>query len=160
IAGFVVALRKGSFPWRRALRWALVLAIVPIGAAVFGWETSLFEYGTSDAWRTFLVGQFTSIARNIGLQIGLIFLAVAALDAAYPAALGRRRRAGRARFGRAALAGALAVVSLLVIREGVMELLASRFPGAATVRGFSVPQSVAISLPALLAVGQMVVRAI
>jgi membrane protease YdiL (CAAX protease family) len=160
IAGFVVALRRGHFPWRRGLRWTLALAIVPVALTFAGWEANLFDYNTSVSWQTFLAGQFTSAARNIGMQLGLIFLAVVAIDAAYPGALELRRRAGRARFGRAALVAALATLALVVIREGVLQMIATRFPGAAIVHGLSVPSSIALPMPALLAVGQAITRTI
>ena len=160
IAGFVIALRKNRFPWRRALRWTLALAIVPIATTFANWESTLFDYSTSVGWQTFIVGQITSAGLRIGFQLGLIFLAVAGIDAAYPGALDRPRRAGGARFGRAALAGALAVIALLVIREGVLHRIAARFPAAAIEHGLGVPQNLALSLPGLLTAGDMIVRTI
>jgi hypothetical protein len=160
IAGFVVALRKGHFPWRRALRWTLVLAIVPIASTFAGWEMNLFDYNTSIGWQTFIAGQLTSTALRVGLQLGLIFLALAAIDAAYPGALEWRSRAGRARFGRAALAGALATIALLVIREGVLQMLANRLPGAAVLHGLALPRSTVLPMPGPLAVGQAIIHTI
>ena len=160
IGGFVVALRKEAFAWRRALRWTLALAIVPIVATAARWEGSLFEYNTSVGWQTFLAGQFTSAARNIGLQLGVLFLAIAGLEAAYPGAFELRHRTGRARFGRAAVVGALATLALLVIREGVLEMIAIRFPSAAAVHALNVPPSLALPLPALLAAGETLIRTI
>jgi len=158
IAGFVVALRGGHFAWRRALRWTLVLSIVPIASTAAGWELSLFDYNTSVGWQTFIAGQWTSTARNIGLQLGVIFLAIAGIEAAYPGALELRRRAARARFGRAALIGALGTIALLVIREGVLNLIAARFPNAAAAHSINVSSSVAQPLPALLTIGQTIVH--
>jgi membrane protease YdiL (CAAX protease family) len=160
IAGFVVALRRGHFPWRRALRWTLALAIVPIASTFAHWQLSLFEYNTSVGWQTFMAGQFTAAARNIGLQLGIIFLAVAGIEAMFPGALDLRRRAGRARFGRAAAVAALATLALLVIREGVLHLIVTRFSGAAVVRALSVSPDVALPLPGLLAVGDAIIRTI
>ncbi|MEK6375519.1 MAG: type II CAAX endopeptidase family protein [Acidobacteriota bacterium] len=160
IAGFVVALRAGHFPWRRALRWTLVLAIIPIASTAAGWEMSLFDYNTSVGWQTFIAGQWTSAARNVGLQLGVIFLAIAGIEAAYPGAFELRRRAARARFGRAALIGALATIALLILREGALNLIAVRFPTAAAVHGLNVPSSVAQPLPALLAIGETIIRVI
>jgi membrane protease YdiL (CAAX protease family) len=158
IAGFVVALRRGQFPWRRALRWTLALAIIPIAITLANWESTLFEYNTSVSWQTFIAGQLTSLALRVGLQLGFIFLAVAAIDAAYPGALELRRRAGRARFGRVALVGALATLAMLVIREGVLSLLAARFPAAAILHALDAPPAVAVPLPGVLAVAQTLLR--
>jgi len=160
IAGFVVALRRGHFPWRRALRWTLALAIVPIASMAAGWEASLFAYNTSVGWQTFIAGQWTAAARNAGLQLGVVFLAIAGIEAAYPGAFGLRRRAARARFGRAALLGALATIALLIVREGLLNMIVARFPNAAAVHGLNVPSSVALPLPALLAVGEAIIRTI
>jgi membrane protease YdiL (CAAX protease family) len=160
IAGFVLALRGGHFAWRRALRWTLALAIVPIASTAAGWEMSLFDYNTSVGWQTFVAGQWTSAARNVGLQLGVIFLAIAGIEAAYPGAFELRRRAARARFGRAALVGALATVALLAVRDGLLNLVTARFPNAAAVNPLGVPSSVAQPLPALLAIGQTIVHVI
>jgi membrane protease YdiL (CAAX protease family) len=160
IAGFVVALRKGHFPWRRALRWTLALAVIPILSTLVGWEAGLFDYNTSVAWQTFMIGQVTAAVRNVGLQLGIIFLAVAGIEAAYPGALELRRRAGRARFGRAALVGAVATLAMLVIREALLHLFANAHPGAAVLHALSVPASVAQPFPALLDIGGALLRTI
>jgi len=158
VAGFVMALRRGQFPWKRALRWTLALAIVPIASAAASWESTLFDYNTSVGWQTFIIGQITGLARNVGLQLGLILLAVAGLESAYPGALELRRRAGRARFGRAALIGALATLALLIVREGVLSTLNVRFPNAAIVHGLYVPPSLGEPLPGVIAVAETLVR--
>src|SRR5262249_20433257 len=124
------------------------------------WELSLFEYNTSVGWQTFMAGQLTAAARNVGLQLGIIFLALAGIEAAYPGALDLGRRAARARFGRAAAVAALATLALLVIRDGAMNSLALRVPGAAASHALNVPQSVGLPLPALVALGETAIRTI
>jgi membrane protease YdiL (CAAX protease family) len=160
IAGFVIALRKGHFPWRRALRWTLVLAIVPIGAAFATWETSLFGYNTSVGWQTFITGQITSAALRLGLALGVIFLSIVAIDSAYPEAFELWRRRARARFGRAALLGALGTIALLALHDEVFRWLAVHFPTASNEHGLSVPASVGLPLPALLSCGWTLVGTI
>jgi membrane protease YdiL (CAAX protease family) len=156
VAGFVMALRLGNFPWKRALRWTFALAIIPIAAAAAAWESTLFTYNTTDAWETFIAGQLTSVALKLGLVLGGIFLAVAGIEAAYPGALELRRREGRARFGRAALVGALAAVALVVVRDGVMAAIAARFPNAAAIHGLYVPPRLGQPVPGLLEIGDAI----
>ena len=160
IAGFVVALRAGHFPWRRALRWTLVLAVVPIAATAAGWELSLFVYNTSVGWQTFIAGQWTAVVRNVGLLLGIIFLAITGIEVACPSAFELRRRAGRARFGRAALVGALATIALIAIHQRAFNLIAVRFPNAVALPSLNVPANVAQPLPALLAIGEAVIQVI
>ncbi|HKS21725.1 MAG TPA: CPBP family intramembrane glutamic endopeptidase, partial [Thermoanaerobaculia bacterium] len=74
IAGFVIAARRGHFPWRRALRWTLVLAIIPIATAVARWPLSLFEYQTTQQWQTFITANLVQTIFGAGLRLGVIFL--------------------------------------------------------------------------------------
>ena len=160
VAGFVTSLRTHHFPWKRALVGTGLLAIVPIAAALSRWESDQFTYSTSIGWNTFLTGHATNLVRNAGLQLGLIFLAIAAIDIAYPQAFSLLRRSVRARLGRHAAAATLAIIAMAAIRRVVLEWIALRFPGAAAARGFDVSDAVAIPFPALLAVGEALVRAI
>src|SRR6185295_314190 len=57
VAGFVIALRRQRFPWQRALRWTLALAIIPLFYETARWETTLFSYNTSITWQTFISNQ-------------------------------------------------------------------------------------------------------
>ena len=62
VAGFVIATAPARFPWRRALRWTLALAIIPHRrSARQRWELTLFEYNTSITWQTFITGQIIGI---------------------------------------------------------------------------------------------------
>jgi hypothetical protein len=160
IAGFVVALRKGHFPWRRAARWTLALAIVPLGAALATRETLLFNYTTTESWQTFITGQITGVALRLGLALGVIFLSVVAIDTVYPEAFELWRRRARGRFGRAALLGALATIALVALHDEVFRWLTVHFPAASGVGALSVPASVAIPLPALVSIGWAVVGTI
>ena len=73
------------------------------------------------------------------MHLGVIFLAVGGLDAAYPEAFELRRRDARARLGRSALLGALATIALIALHEQLFRWLAVRFPDAATAHGLSAP---------------------
>ncbi|MDP9360467.1 MAG: CPBP family intramembrane metalloprotease [Acidobacteriota bacterium] len=70
VAGFVIALRRQRFPWQRALRWTLALAIIPLISVAARWESTLFQYNTSIRWETFIGGQainaFATSACNSG----------------------------------------------------------------------------------------------
>ena len=41
IAGFVMALRRGTFAWRRALRWTAALAVIPMAGVLLHWKLGL-----------------------------------------------------------------------------------------------------------------------
>ena len=159
IAGFVVAARGNGFRWRRAARWTAALAIVPIAGQVLRWPLNLFQYDTSMQWTTFQTGQVINAVRNAGLQIGLLFLALVAIDILVPQAFDLVSR-GRAYVGRAALVAALTAVALTVIRRFSLQYIASAFPSTTRVAGLDVPDILAIPIPALLIVGQAAVRAI
>lgn len=115
ISGLVIATRTGGLPWRRALRWTLMLAVIPVARFAAEAESLLFSYSTSVAWETFLVSLVTAFVRDVGLQLGLMFLALAGLEAALPHALGAGTRAGRALFGRSAVVAVLTAIAILVI---------------------------------------------
>jgi hypothetical protein len=159
VAGFVVAARK-HFPWRRPARLTAMLAIVPIISAIFRWKTSLFGYDTSVGWDTFVNGLVITTVTVTGVQIGLLFLAFAAIEAAYPQAIDWFRHEGRARFGRSALIAAITATGLLAIRKILLQLLAQAFPSLGSIDGIDIPLAVNMTLPVVVDVGQAVVRAI
>ena len=160
IAGFVIAARRGHFPWRRALRWTLVLAVIPIANAVVHWPLSLFEYQTSEAWQTFISMNLVRTIFGVGLRLGILFLAIAGLDIAYPHALELRTRAARARVGRAALAAALTALAIMAIARVLAALIEQQFPSTMSVDALHVPESVALPLPSLWAIGNGLLTAI
>jgi membrane protease YdiL (CAAX protease family) len=159
IGGFVMAARKNGFRWRRALRWTAALAIVPIAIQLLRWPLHLFQYDTSMQWNTFITGEAITMARNAGLQIGLLFLALVAVDALYPHAFDLVTRA-RSAVGRPALLAALTAIAIVVIRRLVLQLLVNAFPAAASGSGFDVPDLVVISAPAFVVIGSAILRAI
>jgi membrane protease YdiL (CAAX protease family) len=160
IAGFVMAARRGNFPWRRALRWTLVLAIIPIANAIVHWPLSLFDYQTSEQWQTFITGNVVRTIFLTGLKLGGIFLAIAGIDAAYPHALELRRRAARARVGRTALVAALTALAVMAAFRAAAAMIELRFPGTISIDALHVPQSVALPLPSLWAIGNAVILAL
>ena len=155
VAGFVMAARK-HFPWRRPARLAAMLAIIPIVMTIVRFQSSLFLYDTSISWETFVNQQVISAIVVAGFQIGILFLALSGIDAARPQALDWLRREGRARFGRAALVGALIAIGAVAIARAVLQWVMQLFPSIAPAGGVSIPQSVNAPLPALLAIGQAV----
>lgn len=159
IAGLVVATRAHGLPWKRPLRWTLILAIVPIFSFIARLPAMLFGYNTSVAWDTFRVGLATSFVRDTGLQLGLIFLALAGLEAAVPYAMRVPTREGRARFGRGAAIAALMALSIAVTIGVAMRFIAHAIPSAASVL-LSVSDDVITPLPALVDGGQALVMAV
>ena len=159
IAGFVVAVRRNGFRWARPLRWTATLAIVPIAGQFLRWPLKLFEYDTSSQWNTFITGQIITAVRTAGLQIGLLFLALVAIEILYPHAFELIAR-GRRYAGRAALIAAITAIALTAIRRVTLQLLANAFPNAVRLAGFDVPDLLAIAAPSLVIIGEAAVRAI
>jgi membrane protease YdiL (CAAX protease family) len=149
VAGFVIAMRRQRFPWQRALRWMLALAIIPLFGVAARWELTLFEYNTSITWQTFISNQTINIIRFIGLHLGVIFLAVAAIAAAYPQAFQLARRESRARLGRSAAVAAVTTISITVLFRVAEQLITLRFPTLASQFGLKASESVALPLPGL-----------
>ncbi|HET7435277.1 MAG TPA: CPBP family intramembrane glutamic endopeptidase, partial [Thermoanaerobaculia bacterium] len=150
IAGLVTATRAHGLPWRRALRWTAIFAIVPIAAWFSHYETTLFTYPTTMAWETFRISLLTDFVRDAGLQLGAMLLALAGLEAALPYALSLARKEGRARFGRAAAIAAITAVALFAIVRVGHSYVALAFPQFASVAALSVPDEVVAPLPGLL----------
>ncbi|MEA2338863.1 MAG: hypothetical protein QOE82_2870 [Thermoanaerobaculia bacterium] len=158
VAGFVIALRRQRFPWQRALRWTLALAIIPLISIAARWELTLFEYNTSITWQTFITNQSINIIRNVGLQLGMIFLAVVGLAAAYPEAFHLARRDARARLGRSAAIAALTAISIAVVYRVAEHAIALRFPTLTSMHGLNAPELVALPLPSLLGILSTIIR--
>jgi membrane protease YdiL (CAAX protease family) len=159
IAGLIVATRTHGLPWRRALRWTLILSVIPIAHFASQSELMLFGYPTTVAWDTFRIGLITSFITQVGLRVGLLFLALAGLEAAIPYALSLVTREGRTRFGRSAVVAVLTALSIAVLWLSVQQLVARAVPLSASV-GLSVPSEVATPLPAVLEMLQALTGAI
>jgi membrane protease YdiL (CAAX protease family) len=149
ITGLILATRSHGLPWRRALRWTLMLSVIPIASFAARSESLLFGYSTAVAWETFTIGLVTAFVRDVGLQVGVLFLALAGLEAAVPYALSLVTREGRARFGRGAAIAALMTVSILIVVTVMQQFLANAMPSHASV-SLSAPAEVATPLPAVI----------
>lgn len=160
VTGVVLVMRHGRVHWKRAARWTLALAIVPIATSLSGHEARLFGYSTSVAWSTFRFDMAVDLIRTIGLQLGVVFLAVAALDAASPAALSLLSREARARFGRAAAIAAITAVAVFIGSRALLQLLATLFPSLQAVPSLDAPNDVAIALPGLIGLLQATLAAV
>ena len=158
VAGFVIAMRRQRFPWQRALRWTLALAVIPLLSTAAHWEMTLFEYNTSIGWQTFISNQTVTIIRNTGLQLGMIFLAVAGLAAAWPQAFQLARRNARARLGRSAAVAALTAMSIAILFKTAEQAIALRLPALTSVHGLNAPEAVALPLPGLLGILSTIIR--
>lgn len=149
ITGLILATRSHGLPWRRALRWTLILSVIPIASFAARSESLLFGYSTSIAWETFAIGVVTSFIREVALQVGVMFLALAGLEATVPYAMSLVTREGRARFGRGAVVAAVTALAIGVVAIVVQQFVAHAFPLAASV-SLVVPQEVATPLPAVV----------
>jgi len=159
IGGIILAARVRGFPWRRPLRWTLIAAILPIATNLSRYELSLFAYSTSVSWETFRVRLITQFVSDVGLQLGVLFLALAGLEASLPFALSLLTREGRARFGRGAAVAAVTAISLAAIVSVALQWIEVVWPGAATI-SLSVPEQVSTPLPALTEAAQALFLAV
>ncbi|HEX6642439.1 MAG TPA: hypothetical protein VF215_15075, partial [Thermoanaerobaculia bacterium] len=149
ITGLILATRAHGLPWRRALRWTLILSVIPIASFAARSEMLLFGYSTTVAWETFTIGLITAFVRDVGVQVGILFLALAGLEASVPYALSLVTREGRARFGRGAAIAALTAISIAILAATLQQWIAHALPFAASV-SLSAPEEVATPLPAVI----------
>ena len=154
VSGFVLATRKGSLRWRWALRWTAVLAIIPIVTSFAGLESAQFGYATSIAWSTFQADLAVSLVRSIAVKIVGIFLALAAIDTVVPFARRAFSAEARARFGRSAIVSAVAAIAIIGTARAIVAQISAAAPRFATLRGFQVPQTVALAFPAVIDIAQ------
>lgn len=159
VAGLVIASRHHGLPWRRALRWTLILSIIPIASTLARYELSLFGYSTTMAWETFRVRLATQFVIDIAKQVGILFLALAGIEAAIPYAFGLFTREGRARFGRSAAVAALTAIAVAVVAGVALQALEVAWPAASSI-SLHAPESVATPLPALTEAAQALFGAI
>ncbi|HSP13663.1 MAG TPA: CPBP family intramembrane glutamic endopeptidase [Thermoanaerobaculia bacterium] len=160
VSGFIMATRHGRMLWRRAARVTLILAIIPIARALTTREMRLFIYNTTMSWDTFLLSVTTDAIRTAGLQILMLFVAVAAIFAVVPYAPAVLSREGRSRFGRHAVIAVLTTIGLLISGRAVLRLIAHAFPAIASVGEISVPDSVVLRFPALIEIAIAVIGSI
>jgi len=96
----------------------------------------------------------------IGLQLGLVWVSVAVAETCLPAASRLLGREGAARYGAAAVVGAATVISFFVFAAVLLRNLPSWFPTASPVDNLSIPETVAIPLPAIAILWQAIVAAL
>ncbi|MCU1349563.1 MAG: Abortive infection protein [Acidobacteria bacterium] len=160
VTGLVIVLRHGHAHWKRAARWTLAFAPVPIVTTLASYESRLFGYSTSMQWQTFLFDLAVDTIRSVGLQLGVFFLAIAALDAAYPHARSLLRRESRARFGRSAAIAALTAIAVFAASRTLVQMFTSLFPSIASVGSIDAPNDVAVFLPGILTILQAAFAAV
>ena len=107
----------------------VILSVIPIAGSRRA-RNRCSSLRTTVAWETFAVGVVTGFIREVGLQAGVMFLALAGLEAAVPYALSLFSREGRARFGRAAAGRSADGVSIGVIALVVQQFIANRVPSS------------------------------
>lgn len=159
ITGIILSTRAHGLPWKRAAKWTLLLAILPIGVLLADREGALFGYQTSIAWDTFRVRQLTQFITDLGVQLGLLFLAFAGLNASLPFALDLFSREGRARFGRGAVVAALTALSIGVIAVIANQYVTTLMPSSAEVQ-IRASDLVATPWPALTEAARAITMAI
>lgn len=160
IGGFIIAARKGGIAWRTALMLTAMFAVIPVISALSGYESALFGYSTSIDWKTFRVDLITDTVRNVGLQVGLLFLAFAAIVTVAPSATSLLRRAGRARFGRTAVLGALGTIGLLAVVRPIVRLAVTMHPAWASIGPIDATSVVSIAWPSVVVVAEALFGAV
>ncbi|HUP48802.1 MAG TPA: type II CAAX endopeptidase family protein [Thermoanaerobaculia bacterium] len=160
IAGAILATRRGGTAWRKAGRLTAILAVIPIAGAAIRGDRTLFAYNTSVAWETFRLNVITDVVRTAGVQVLLLFLALAGTMALVPHASRLLGREGRARLGRAAALGAVTAVAIAAAVAELVWRIGLSFPSRMRIDELSIPPSIALPLPALFEMGQAVFGAI
>ena len=120
----------------------------------------LFTYNTATSWDTFLLNTTVDVVRTAGLQILMLFIAVAAIFAVVPYASALLSREGRSRFGLHAVVAALTTIALLISGRETLRLIARAMPSIASVGDVSVPDSVYLPLPALMEIAEAIFGAV
>ena len=160
VTGFIISSRHSGLSWRKAARLTALLAIIPILGALSQYESRLFDYRTDVLWNTFVVGLVTDLVRTAGLQILMLFIAIAGVLAAFPNAITAFSREGARGVGRAATIATLAAISLFVAGRELMRLIVRQFPSLVAVRDISIPDSVALPMPALFELASAIFEAV
>jgi membrane protease YdiL (CAAX protease family) len=160
IAGFVITMRHGRFLWRRALRWSLLLAVVPIAATASSIDQLYLGYDTSIQWQTFLVSLAVALFMKVALQTLMVFLAVAAIDTSIPAAAAVLSTEGLRRFGRSAAVAVVTALSAAAVIAGLDAMLEAHFPQLADVSSLNVSSVVAAHYVGIVAFLQALQRAV
>ena len=150
VSGFIIAMRQGRLIWRRALRITAVLAIIPVVRILAGGDARLFNYSTSTSWDTFVVNATTMGFMTFGRDVLFLFVAVAAILTIVPFAPSLVTREGRARFGRHAAVAVVTTIGALVAGREVLRVVSFAFPRIAAVGEVSIPDTVAIPVPAVV----------
>ncbi|HXI14249.1 MAG TPA: type II CAAX endopeptidase family protein, partial [Thermoanaerobaculia bacterium] len=148
VMGAVGAFR-GGFRWRGPLRATLLVAIAPILAALSDLDLLLSRYDTSIAWETFVVGMVVGLFMRATLQLLLIFLALAVLDALIPSARKMATKAALGSSGGSAALAAIGAIAFTIAIQLLLSMVTARWPAAVTLSSFTVPSFVATTLPLL-----------
>ena len=103
---------------------------------------------------------FRSLIRTAGLQILMLFIAVAGVLASFPQAIQAFSREGVQRVGRAAAIATITAMSVFVIGRELMRVLVRQFPSMASVREISVADSITLPMPAFFELAVAIFEAV
>ncbi|MGE5717108.1 MAG: hypothetical protein ACM369_10700, partial [Acidobacteriota bacterium] len=148
--------RAGTISWRRSLRLAALLALPAIFARFVSLPLILARYDSQFSMAVFAIVAGVGLLVGILVAFGAALLAVALVLAVKRDAPAAFRRGG-ADGPRALAAGAGAAALILAIRAVAAGVEAS-FPLEAGVPGFPFPPGVETVLPAVVAIGSIVLR--
>ena len=160
VAGAILTTRHGGVAWRRAGRLTAVLAVIPIATTAVHTDRFLFGYDTTTAWETYTVNVVTNIVRTAGVQILILFLALAGILSIYPYATRLVRGEGRALLGRAAALAAITAIALFVIFDETVRWIERAIPSIAHAADLAIPAAVGLPVPSLFETGEALFGAI
>ena len=160
IAGAILATRHGGLAWRQAGKITLLLAIIPIAGAIARYESHLFSYNTSVAWETYRLNVITDLVRTAGLQIVVLFVALAGVLAVFPFAPGLLSKEGRRRLGAAAAIATLTAISIIVVTNELTHRVALAIPQWSSIGDIAIPEAVGVHLPVLLEAAEALLSAV
>ena len=160
IAGAIMATRHGSVAWRRAVRLTAMLAIIPIAGAAARADQFLFSYSTTTAWETFGLNVVTDVVRSAGLQILVLFLALAGILSIHGHIARLLSAESRARAGRAAAVAAVTAIAAMAVIAELNRQLEHAFPARMRVGEMAIPGAIATAVPSLIEASEAVVAAI
>ena len=160
IAGAIMATRHGALAWRLAARVTVILAIIPIAGAFIRGDRTLFTYSTAVSWETFRLNVIIDGIRTAGLQILLLFLALAGIMAVYPHALRLLRRDWRARLGRSAAVSVVIALAGAAVFAEMVRWIRYALPGRTRIDELAIASALATPMPSLMELGEALFGAI
>jgi membrane protease YdiL (CAAX protease family) len=154
------AQRAGTLPWRPVWMWAGAAAVVMAAAAAVSYPLLWQEYVTAWPIAVFRTWMLIGLAIGFLLKVAGIVLALAALVAAQPIALGACDAYARRRVAASSVGAALMVVGVTLLWGAAVNLARSRAPQLFPDAPVELPTNLATALPVVAGLGNAVAVAL